>query len=153
MDVKDRFGQLVQATGANWGSQQTKEDPSNIEKRVSTSDNRKEANVRRTTRKSRPTKKKRTTTKRPNQIGIVGINDFSLVDSSGVKLATTAPSSTTSTTTRSTSTDDRPNWGAPSSSSSPTKRPKDEESTNAISKEGSTATKKQDDKPIWGWYH
>merc|ERR1712210_257515 len=110
--AKDRFGETAHA----WGSEQSKQEPSDatdIDKRVSTSENRQEE-----TRKSRPSKKKRTT-KRPNLFG-VGSNEVTLVDTGGVKLTTNAPTSTTtkSTTTKSTTTqaeDQRPNWGQHSS--------------------------------------
>merc|ERR1712110_429489 len=61
--AKDRFGETAHA----WGREQSKQEPSDatdIDKRVSTSENRQEE-----TRKSRPSKKKRTT-KRPNLFGV-----------------------------------------------------------------------------------
>jgi len=144
--AKDRFGQKAQA----WGSTQTEQEPSdtverltNIDKRVS-EENRQEANVQETTRKSRPNKKKRTT-KRPNQFG-VGSNEFALVDSGGVELTTSAPTSTTTTTTE--AEEQRPNWGKKPSSSRPSSsRPRVKESNTGSS--GST-NDRQDDKPIWG---
>ena len=99
---KDRFGQQANA----WGSDQTKKEspestrrpqrPSKIDERVSTGE-RREENVRRTTRKSRPAKIRRT--KRPNlQLG-VGSNDFALVDTGGAKVdlnkVITSPTTTT----------------------------------------------------------
>merc|ERR1712037_810078 len=138
--VKDRFGQTAHA----WGSEPTKQEPSDSKnKRVSTSENRQEAIVQRTTRKSRPSKKKRTT-KRPNQFGF-GSNDFALVDTGGAKVdldrlirTTSAPTSTSTTTTE--AEDQRPNWGHTSRLSSP--RPSSSRPT--------TANNRQDDKPNWG---
>merc|ERR1712181_480 len=96
---KDRFGQ----EGHAWGSTSDSVGrPTHMDKRVST-ENRQEANVQRTTRKSRPSKVQRT--ERPNvQFGI-GSNDFALVDSGGAKLepdqlTTNAQTSTTTTTTK-----------------------------------------------------
>merc|ERR1712037_747409 len=112
--AKDRFGETAHA----WGSEQSKQKPSDatdIDKRVSTSENRQEE-----TRKSRPSKKKRTT-KRPNLFG-VGSNEVTLVDTGGVKLTTNAPTSTTTKSTTTEAEDQRPNWGRNSSSSRPSSR-------------------------------
>jgi len=142
---KDRFGQ----EGHAWGGTQTKQETSverHTDKRVSI-ENRQEANVQRTTRKSRPSKVQRT--ERPNvQFGI-GSNDFALVDSGGAKLeldpvATNAPKSSTTTTTTTDAEDERPNWGQQASSSS---RPRAEESNAGSS--GST-NNRQNEKPNWG---
>merc|ERR1719341_1943124 len=106
--ANDRFGETTHA----WGSEQSKQEPSDatdIDKRVSTSENRQEE-----TRKSRPFKKRRTT-KRPNLFG-VGSNEVTLVDTGGVKLTTNAPTSTTTKSTTTTEAEDqRPNWGQHSS--------------------------------------
>merc|ERR1712037_699486 len=109
--AKDRFGETAQA----WGSEQSKQEPSDatdIDERVSTSENRQEE-----TRKSRPSKKRRTT-KRPNLFG-VGSNEVTLVDSGGGKLTTNAPTSTTTKSTTTKAEDQRPNWGQNPSSSRP----------------------------------
>merc|ERR1712037_1060811 len=109
--AKDRFGETAHA----WGSEQSKQEPSdatNIDKRVSTSENRQEE-----TRKSRPSKKRRTT-KRPNLFG-VGSNEVTLVDTGGGKLTTNAPTSTTTKSTTTEAEDQRPNWGQNPSSSRP----------------------------------
>merc|ERR1712210_268743 len=135
-----------------------------IDERVSTSENRQEE-----TRKSRPSKKRRTT-KRPNLFG-VGSNEVTLVDSGGGKLTTNAP---TSTTTK--AEDQRPNWGQNPSSSRPSSsrpsslRPSSSPSVSRPSSRSSSSrpsssrpkvedsnagsngssNDRQDDKPNWG---
>jgi len=136
---KDRFGQEGHAWGSTSDSVETH---AHMDKRVSI-ENRQEANVQRTTRKSRPSKVRKT--ERPN--GQFGINDFALVDSGGAKLEldTNAPrSSTTTTTTTTEAEEQRPNWGQQASSSS---RPRAEESNSGSS--GSNDNR-EDNKPNWG---
>merc|ERR1712210_411412 len=161
--AKDRFGETAQA----WGSEQSKQDPSDatdIDERVSTSENRQEE-----TRKSRPSKKRRTT-KRPNLFG-VGSNEVTLVDTGGGKLTTNAPTSTTTKSTTTEAEDQRPNWGQNPSSSRPSSsrpsslRPSSSPSVSRPSSRSSSSRPKvedsnagsngssndrQDDKPNWG---
>jgi len=138
---KDRFGQ----TGHAWGGTQTKkQEPSDSVERPAHTDksteNRQDANVQRTTRKSRPSKVRKT--ERPNvQFGF-GSNDFALVDSGGAKLE--LDQVTTTDTTTKEDEEQRPNWGQQASSSS---RPRAEESNAGSS--GSN-NNRQDDKPNWG---
>ena len=133
---KDRFGQ----TGHAWGStSDSVERPGHTDKRVST-ESRQEANIQRTTRKSRPSKVQKT--ERPNvQFGF-GSNDFDLVDSGGAKLE--LDQVTTTDTTTKEAEEQRPNWGQQASSSS---RPRAEE--NNAGSSGSN-NNRQDDKPNWG---
>jgi len=131
---KDRFGQ----EGHAWGSTQSNQ---KTDKRVSAEDHQ-EANVQRTTRKSRPSKVRKT--ERPDvQFG----NDFALVDSGGAKLELdrlTTSSTTTTTTTTKAAEDQRPNWGQQASSSS---RPRAEESNSGSSGNNDN---RQNEKPNWG---
>merc|ERR1712192_197312 len=138
---KDRFGQEGHAWGSTSDSVET---PAHTDEREST-ENRQEANVQRTTRKSRPSKVRRT--ERPNVQSGIGSNDFALVDNGGAKLeldlmAKNAQTSTTTTTTD--AEDERPNWGQHASSSS---RPRAEESNSGSS--GSNDNR-EDNKPNWG---
>jgi len=156
--AKDRFGETAHA----WGSEQSKQEPSDatdIDKRVSTSENRQEE-----TRKSRPSKKKRTT-KRPNLFG-VGSNEVTLVDTGGVKLTTNAPTSTTTKSTTTEAEDQRPNWGRNSSSSRPSSRSSASRPSSRTSSSRPSSSRPrvedinvrssgdtnngQDDKPNWG---
>merc|ERR1739842_241231 len=79
-------------------------DATDIDERVSTSENRQEET--------------RRTTKRPNLFG-VGSNEVTLVDTGGGKLTTNAPTSTTTKSTTTEAEDQRPNWGQNPSSSRP----------------------------------